>query len=400
MEKDDTKREYIQLYRVLEEMQEHLDEYREKYDKKRWKPFDEQDLSLQACLKRLTKNELSKIRTHLNIHGASALKKQALIELIAEQLPQQIIRLLKMFDLERFRILEQVCAQGDKGCYPENVDNFDYFVSRGLFFTGTLDNQKVLIVPEEVRRAIISSDHVLLQKELRRNQDWISLSKGLLYYYGVLNVYQILKMLETTLNTEVNLGDLFNILYEYHDYDGDSFDIKGSEVFDLLVMNTDLVRKEHASRPELPFRPFTKQEIIQAGSYGFMDRNYAYLAFVQFVTKEYNIDVEDADAFVEECVYHIRNSVDVTQIMKGITEQFEIEDEITLKGFMNHLVQLHNHTRQWVLKGYTPNELSAVGSEEYNHNNLVPFVRRRKVDRNASCPCGSGKKYKKCCGRN
>lgn len=240
----------------------------------------------------------------------------------------------------------------------------------------------------------------MLQKELRRNQDWISLSKGLLYYYGVLNVYQILKMLETTLNTEVNLGDLFNILYEYHDYDGDSFDIKGSEVFDLLVMNTDLVRKEHASRPELPFRPFTKQEIIQAGSYGFMDRNYAYLAFVQFVTKEYNIDVEDADAFVEECVYHIRNSVDVTQIMKGITEQFEIEDEITLKGFMNHLVQLHNHTRQWVLKGYTPNELSAVGSEEYNHNNLVPFVRRRKVDRNASCPCGSGKKYKKCCGRN
>lgn len=305
-----------------------------------------------------------------------------------------------MFDLERFRILEQVCAQGDKGCYPENVDNFDYFVSRGLFFTGTLDNQKVLIVPEEVRRAIISSDHVLLQKELRRNQDWISLSKGLLYYYGVLNVYQILKMLETTLNTEVNLGDLFHILYEYHDYDGDSFDIKGSEVFDLLVMNTNLVRKEHASRPELSFRPFTKQEIIQAGSYRFMDRNYAYLAFVQFVTKEYNIDVEDADAFVEECVYHIRNSVDVSQIMKGITEQFEIEDEITLKGFMSHLVQLHNHTRQWVLKGYTPNELSAVGSEEYNHNNLVPFVRRRKVERNAPCPCGSGKKYKKCCGRN
>jgi len=25
-------------------------------------------------------------------------------------------------------------------------------------------------------------------------------------------------------------------------------------------------------------------------------------------------------------------------------------------------------------------------------------IRREKVDRNAKCPCGSGKKHKKCCG--
>ncbi len=29
------------------------------------------------------------------------------------------------------------------------------------------------------------------------------------------------------------------------------------------------------------------------------------------------------------------------------------------------------------------------------------FIRRRKkVGRNAPCPCGSGKKYKRCCGRD
>jgi preprotein translocase subunit SecA len=28
----------------------------------------------------------------------------------------------------------------------------------------------------------------------------------------------------------------------------------------------------------------------------------------------------------------------------------------------------------------------------------VPPDRRRKVGRNETCPCGSGKKYKKCCG--
>jgi len=28
-----------------------------------------------------------------------------------------------------------------------------------------------------------------------------------------------------------------------------------------------------------------------------------------------------------------------------------------------------------------------------------PFPRRSKVGRNDPCPCGSGKKYKRCCGR-
>jgi preprotein translocase subunit SecA len=38
----------------------------------------------------------------------------------------------------------------------------------------------------------------------------------------------------------------------------------------------------------------------------------------------------------------------------------------------------------------------------YRHNHgrqLGPVVPTEKVGRNDPCPCGSGKKYKKCCGR-
>ncbi|WP_243647126.1 SEC-C metal-binding domain-containing protein [Scopulibacillus darangshiensis] len=31
--------------------------------------------------------------------------------------------------------------------------------------------------------------------------------------------------------------------------------------------------------------------------------------------------------------------------------------------------------------------------------NGIGKVNRKKVGRNTPCPCGSGKKYKKCCGR-
>ena len=35
-----------------------------------------------------------------------------------------------------------------------------------------------------------------------------------------------------------------------------------------------------------------------------------------------------------------------------------------------------------------------------NMINIVPQINDTKVGRNDMCPCGSGKKYKKCCGRN
>ncbi len=40
------------------------------------------------------------------------------------------------------------------------------------------------------------------------------------------------------------------------------------------------------------------------------------------------------------------------------------------------------------------------GNNSYNENKISePIIIGKKVGRNEPCPCGSGKKYKKCCGR-
>ena len=73
--------------------------------------------------------------------------------------------------------------------------------------------------------------------------------------------------------------------------------------------------------------------------------------------------------------------------------------------------EFHNHTRLLVLKGHTPAEIM---KKERKHLRLLPEVEYRasfqgertvvkveKVGRNDPCPCGRGKKYKKCClGKN
>ena len=61
-------------------------------------------------------------------------------------------------------------------------------------------------------------------------------------------------------------------------------------------------------------------------------------------------------------------------------------DKIT--PIISAIMELNNKARLWTTYGNTPNELSS------SQTTAAP-----KVGRNDPCPCGSGLKYKKCCGK-
>ena len=53
-----------------------------------------------------------------------------------------------------------------------------------------------------------------------------------------------------------------------------------------------------------------------------------------------------------------------------------------------------------IYAGLKESRRCAIGQfkEKQSHGSIVPLANRGKVGRNEPCPCGSGKKYKKCCG--
>lgn len=68
-------------------------------------------------------------------------------------------------------------------------------------------------------------------------------------------------------------------------------------------------------------------------------------------------------------------------------------------AMMQLIVDVRNNTRLWTNYSHTPNELSSCKKSNLR---LLPSVQTNdshKVGRNDPCPCGSGNKYKKCCGK-
>lgn len=72
-----------------------------------------------------------------------------------------------------------------------------------------------------------------------------------------------------------------------------------------------------------------------------------------------------------------------------------------VNAFMQLMMNMSNNTRKWILRGNTPSELF----EKYEKPFLKPLpkesfvIKQEKPSRNDLCPCGSGIKYKKCCGK-
>ena len=76
--------------------------------------------------------------------------------------------------------------------------------------------------------------------------------------------------------------------------------------------------------------------------------------------------------------------------------------------FIQLVMELSNNIRIWENNGYTPHEIFEKFEKpklnplpdkpfKFGGSSVIDMKTRKKIGRNDPCPCGSGKKYKKCC---
>ncbi|MGN0335588.1 MAG: YecA family protein [Lachnospiraceae bacterium] len=89
------------------------------------------------------------------------------------------------------------------------------------------------------------------------------------------------------------------------------------------------------------------------------------------------------------------------QFVVGSMEGYGIpvENMDQANEFLGMVVNVVNSTRLWRNHGHSPSELTGIRSMNPQGIQRESQKSARKVYPNDPCPCGSGKKFKKCCGR-
>ncbi len=117
---------------------------------------------------------------------------------------------------------------------------------------------------------------------------------------------------------------------------------------------------------------------------------------VKELAEKYGVTVETMVGFLDGIEESLKTSNNIEEMDEDTKVSLDFDKELLYKNMVGAKAD-------WL---YELPEWEAIFDEEkrselYKEQKLSTTIKRegKKVGRNDPCPCGSGKKYKKCCGR-
>ena len=111
-----------------------------------------------------------------------------------------------------------------------------------------------------------------------------------------------------------------------------------------------------------------------------------------------NADSESVDNDMFNILDMIQDGAELVELIEYFTERgcdFHGIDQ--LNAFTQMVVNAYNNTRLFEHNGFTPNEMRNFLESQRPKRKTQSVIIPDKAGRNDPCPCGSGKKFKKCC---
>ncbi|WP_337193756.1 YecA family protein [Halobacillus litoralis] len=389
-----------QMIQNLREGQERETIRRRKQEQKFWDHSPDID-DLEGVLHQRTKMELDEMRKNFGFQGMSSMNKRDLIGHFKELLPVHLHRTLSYLNEDAYELVKKL-ADGKEGVSGEDY-SFSYaskIVSRAWAFPAIQDGRRIWILPKELRAAFHEADGQKLQQQVRENTEWILLTKGMLHNYGYIEHGAAISTLKRVSGAEVDIQRYFEVMrlcsyYELNMATG-GFVSAGLDFEEKEELIT-----HHETRPEIPYYPFSKKQLIKAASGGGIEPSESMDPFIEMVKTSYDVDQEEILDHASLLEGLLKEGMNINELLEVFQEAFEIPNKKVMEQVADTLVYANNHTRMWMLKGHKPVELprqKQAAFKEEPREKVVPFKQDRKIGRNEPCPCGSGKKYKKCCG--
>lgn len=393
-----------------------------------------------------TKEELKSLAEDLELKGYHSLKKDILVGKIKEELlkPSVMERQMMMFSDEEIAAFESVLKT--TGYYPvrkdlELLEGFYNLAYVGIY------NDNFAAVPDEVKKIYKKVNTPKFRKKRKRAFWMIRCLTMVIFLYVLAPISVIKEMLVKCLGEDISEEEFREIFAWIPDYQNPCV-IRGEWVIYKEVLPQGLYNKIKESQGDLEYYIPEQEEILDYTGHGYPSRDTCCRKVKEFLIKRMKIEEEQT----ENLMQGIYSKISLGGGPSDVTEIFEEEgiifpDETTVRDFIALLIELNNSTRMIQNRGWTPSEMtkkrpvlpegqkptivpmSSLAAEQLkqasNELQQMGFTvdldsgadevetvfmpdgiaghtvkGTKKIYPNDPCPCGSGKKYKKCCGKS
>lgn len=282
---------------------------------------------------------------------------------------------------------------------------------------------------EVIQHPMITKSVERAQKKVEENN--FAIRKRLLEYDNVMNNQRevIYKKRRKAIEGERLKADVFNMLEEFVDeLIEEHFDDYNIDAINENLQNRFLIKINVKSEElESIGKQTLKEKIIEAAKHFYQEKEKALgselmarierFAFLSVIDEKWKEHLRNMDDLKEGI--HLRAYGQKDPLIEYKKESFElfvnllndIRNEILsfcFKFFPQQFEEAQQRRRRQAPQRYREVKESVDGMHAGAENQenaahrgkLQPVVVEEKIGRNEPCPCGSGKKYKHCCGRN
>lgn len=221
--------------------------------------------------------------------------------------------------------------------------------------------------------------------------------------YGMVQRDKVVEIFNLQNDEKINGGDIDAVVlnnkkvFKKHNFSL----IEDFFVRDAIAHEFDSQLRQRRGKPH--YIP-NQEELLRYKDSFYFEKNNEYIAFRDYTIKNFfPKDLARAISFCEE----IHDICHAGIELRRVSETFDVfgisfKDMDQINEMMCFVMNVNNTTRLWENNGHTPKEIRELGVESpkvEEGSSLIGFTggKKMKVGRNDPCPCGSGKKYKKCC---
>ena len=193
------------------------------------------------------------------------------------------------------------------------------------------------------------------------------------------------------------------------------------EIIDTTLLEIDISRYNHLKKVQSGkpyYIPNKKDFLLYANPFHF-EEGEAVTAIRSFL-KDYLQLEEKLEHVIYGMLFFGSKCLNISfeTLLKKLEENgVVINKKEDLQVFSRLYSSFCEQTRMQSHRGHTPKEMTAITEERNRQEAVIPWaspriadtkdgvavqletsVKKQKIGRNDRCPCGSGKKYKRCCG--
>ena len=355
--------------------------------------------TLKTSLLSYKKTELDSYAKSLGIKKISSLKKAEVAEKIAEELLKLDVmeKRLAILDDTQIALFEKAM----KGSFVATEAEMDTAYEACTLDYMQISEDGMLEVAEDVADAYEKVDKETFEKK-RKEVSWLmkclSFSATL---YGVAPVETVRTVYESRPHYHAD-KEAFLVLFNEIPHE-----INPCVISDDVIMGRKLIEGDayEALLNEQQGKSFylpSWQQVEELSSKGCLLDEISYKKLLAFFQKELGLGFEEAISAVADVWNHLAaGHGDVYGKLQEMIAKYNFSGKESVRAFSTLLQSVVNSTRMIIYRGHTVNEITAKKPK----NNFPAFrsaqqKKNQKIYPNDLCPCGSGKKYKKCCGRN